>query len=166
MNNGPLVAACLLSVAGCVGAAYLVDRFSPVPPTVPGIVEPAGAEDPKDIYSMYRAKTTSLDGALKLLAAKGTDEGIRQVYAKSDDAEFRAALEKYYPGLAPSTPESPPPPESPPLESTPESSPDLPDVASSLAAARASDSLVQKGGRRVTQKQRHPVIRSVLCADA
>lgn len=202
MNNTPLIVACVISVVGCVGAAYLVDKLSPVPPirdkdilettSVVGIatlskdaVAPLvqNTQDPKEIFNLYIAKTLTLEDALELLLKKGNDAGISELYAEvvkkiestaadSDERAyyeaFRKALEKYYPSLAPkpapeSTPEPAPEPEPEPEEAEPE--PERPDVASSIATARAATTL-QTGGRRTTQKHRHPVIRNILCADA
>lgn len=202
MNNTPLIVACVVSVAACVGAAYLVDKLSPVPPirdkdilettSIVGVatltknaVAPLvqNSEDPKEVFNLYIAKTITLEDALELLLKKGNDAGISELYSDvtkkidslAEDSDerayydaFRKALEKYYPSLAPKpteTPEPAPAPEPAPLEEESEPEPERPDVASSLAAARASTTL-QTGGRRTTQKSRHPVIRSILCADA
>lgn len=201
MNNTPLIVSCVISVAACVGGAYLVDKLSPVPPirdkdilettSVVGIatltkdaVAPLvqNSEDPKEIFKLYLAKTVTLEDALELLLKKGNDAGIAELYADvvkkiealpedSDERAyydaFRKALEKYYPSLAPTPSETPAPapaPEPEGITEEPEPEQERPDVASSLAAARASTTL-QTGGRRTTHKSRHPVIRSVLCAD-
>jgi hypothetical protein len=207
MNNTSLLVACTASVAGCLGAAYLVDKISPVPAirdkdilettSVAGIatltksaVAPLvqNSEDPKEIFTLYLAKTITLEDALEMLLKKGNDAGIKDLYtslvAKRDgfpeesderayyDA-FKKALEKYYPDLRPA-------PSVPPVEETPTtgeeilpSSPPVEDSPSTAAAEASADleeeeNPSQVGGqrrRRRTQKSRHPVIRSVLCAD-
>lgn len=208
MNNTALIVACTASVAGCLGAAYLVDKINPVPPihdkdilettSVVGIatltksaVAPLvqNSEDPKEIFNLYLAKTVTLEDALEMLLKKGNDAGIKDLYtsvvskrdALPEDSDERAyynafvqALEKYYPSLKPVPPPSAPPAEiPPPAPESPEPTPPLADVSTSAAAANASAELEenpsQVGGRRrrrVTQKHRYPVVRSVLCADA
>ena len=178
MNNTSLLVACTASVAGCLGAAYLADKISPVPAirdkdilettSLVGIatltksaVAPLvqNSEDPKEIFQLYLAKTVTLEDALEMLLKKGNDAGIKDLYtsvvakrdALPDDSDDRAyfdafvkALEKYYPAL------NPPPA---PLED----------------GTTADENPSQVGGerrRRVTQKGRHPLIRSVLCSDA
>ena len=211
MNNTALIIACTVSVAGCLGAAYLADKLSPVPPirdkdilettSVAGIatltksaVAPLvqNSEDPKEIFNLYLAKTVTLEDALEMLLKKGNDSGIKELYTSlvakregfpedSDERAyydaFKKALEKYYPVLRPAPVAVPVPV---PVEEIPvkeeEVLPSAPPVeeSSSTAAAQASSDLeedenpsqVGGGARRVTQKRRNPIIRSVLCADA
>lgn len=208
MNNTSLIIACTASVAGCLGAAYLVDKINPVPEirdkdilettSIAGIatltksaVAPLvqNPEDPKEIFNLYLAKTITLEDALEMLLKKGNDAGIKEMYTSvvskrdglPEDSDERAyynafvqALEKYYPSLKPVPPPSTLPAEevSPPVQESPEPTPPLADVSTSAAAVNASAELEenpsQVGGRRRhgTQKHRHPVVRSVLCADA
>lgn len=205
MNNSSLIIACTASVAGCLGAAYIVDKISPVPEirdkdilettSVAGIatltksaVAPLvqNSEDPKEIFNLYLAKTVTLEDALEMLLKKGNDAGIKDLYTSvvskrdglPEDSDERAyynafvqALEKYYPSLKPVPPPSAPPAEVPaPVEESPSPVPPSVEDSTSAAATQASEeeNPSQVGGRRrrVTQKHRHPVVRSILCADA
>jgi hypothetical protein len=227
MNNTALIIACVASVGGCLGAAYLADKISPVPPirdkdilettSIAGIatltksaVAPLvqNSEDPKEIFNLYLAKTVTLEDALEMLLKKGNDVGIKDLYtsviskrnALPEDSDERAyynafvkALEKYYPSLkharlpptAPPVDEEPPirlpptappveeerlPPTAPPVEEEETPSGPPPDEEwPRVYFAHKDETSSRTGGarrRHGTQKHRHPVIRSILCADA
>lgn len=182
MNNVPLIVSCVVSVGACIGASYLAERIAPSPPIqdkdilettsiagVPTLTKSAAEgiienpKDPKEIFNLYIAKTVTLEDALELLLKNGSDAKIDELYkdviTKRDsfpeDSDmyayydsFRKALDKYYPSLKPAESENPTPP-----------------VMSGVTPAPP---IVQTAGRRrnVTQKNRDPVIRTIVCADS
>jgi hypothetical protein len=182
MNNAHLIVACVASVGACIGASYLAERIAPSPPIrdkdimettsivgVPTLTKSAAEgiienpTDPKEIFNLYIAKTITLENALELLLKNGSDARIDELYkdvkTKRDsfpeDSDpygyydaFVRALEKYYPSLKPVEPENPSPPE--------------------MSGVTPAPPVVQTAGRRrnLTQKNRDPMIRTIVCADS
>ena len=143
MNNTALIIACTASVAGCLGAAYLVDKINPVPPirdrdilettSIAGVttltksaVAPLvqNSEDPKEIFNLYLAKTITLEDALEMLLKKGNDVGIKDLYTSvvskrdglPEDSDERAYYDTFKKALEKYYPGVRPGPSAPPTE--------------------------------------------------
>lgn len=171
MNNSSLIIACTASVAGCLGAAYLVDKINPVPEirdkdilettSVVGIatltksaVAPLvqNSEDPKEIFNLYLAKTITLEDALEMLLKKGNDAGIKELYTSlvskrdglPEDSDERAYFNAFVQALEKYYPvlKPAPPPTAPPAEVAPPV-PESPEPTPPLADVSTSAAAVQ-----------------------